>query len=434
MYGGTSDVYAVMTKYGGDTCRKTFTRDDNYRQHVRKDHPDETWVNRSGQGRQGFEPSHNVPARLVVYSFATSKTVRVEGESGVVCECTKFWTPQTYRERFGSGNNAILDRSPDAESNSARSRWAVDAGTWRELARNLSSFYEMVTSLHEWCGSDPELEVDNSVLHISNLQGRGSSISSSSRRHVGQFDHRRKFEVDHRTHVVRRRIPDSLVHISATYLHIFGGNRPYERTQMILTASTRPPTYAISTPSLPIIEKLRIKKRVRPPSKGARLLPASHWCSGLVSVYGVVHQEALPVFCTSTNRMNDEVAGLQTLVWWVTWADDHIAVAVSKKRRLFGFAQPSNSTPGLSLPPGTSQARAGDFASVSEPSGMASAGKLARMRRLFHRSKRGTPATIASEVADREISGGVEEQREQLQAAPPQGVRCRDWYQCWGSR
>ncbi|KAI6161322.1 hypothetical protein EDD17DRAFT_1897227 [Pisolithus thermaeus] len=141
MYGGTSDVYAVMTKYGGDTCRKTFTRDDNYRQHVRKDHPDETWVNRSGQGRQGFEPSHNVPARLVVYSFATSKTVRVEGESGVVCECTKFWTPQTYRERFGSGNNAILDRSPDAESNSARSRWAVDAGTWRELARNLSSFY-----------------------------------------------------------------------------------------------------------------------------------------------------------------------------------------------------------------------------------------------------------------------------------------------------
>ncbi|KAI6109388.1 hypothetical protein EV401DRAFT_361521 [Pisolithus croceorrhizus] len=95
----------------------------------------------------------------------------------------------------------------------------------------------------------------------------------------------------------------------------------------------------------------------------------------------------------------------------------------SKKRRLFGFAQQSNSTPGLSLPPGTSQARAGGFASVSESSGMASAGKLARMRRLFHRSKRGTPATIASEVADREISGGVGEQREQLQAAPPQGVR-----------
>ncbi|KAI6119779.1 hypothetical protein EDD16DRAFT_1726424 [Pisolithus croceorrhizus] len=94
----------------------------------------------------------------------------------------------------------------------------------------------------------------------------------------------------------------------------------------------------------------------------------------------------------------------------------------SKKRRLFGFAQQSNSTPGLSLPPGTSQARAGGFASVSESSGMASAGKLARMRRLFHRSKRGTPATIASEVADREISGGVGEQREQLQAAPPQGV------------
>lgn len=52
--------------------------------------------------------------------------------------------------------------------------------------------------------------------------------------------------------------------------------------------------------------------------------------------------------------------------------------------------------------------------------------KLARIRGFFRRSKRDTPTTIVLEVADTEIDGGIEEQGEQSQLAPPQRVRYLD--------
>ncbi|KAI5999220.1 hypothetical protein EDD15DRAFT_141510 [Pisolithus albus] len=76
----------------------------------------------------------------------------------------------------------------------------------------------------------------------------------------------------------------------------------------------------------------------------------------------------------------------------------------SKKRRLFGFAKTSNLTSGLASPPGRSDTRVGDLTSIPETC-RASPGRLARMRRFFHRSNRGSPTAIATEATDTQAGG-----------------------------
>ncbi|KAI5995516.1 hypothetical protein EDD15DRAFT_2518144 [Pisolithus albus] len=91
----------------------------------------------------------------------------------------------------------------------------------------------------------------------------------------------------------------------------------------------------------------------------------------------------------------------------------------SKKRRLLGFVKTSYSTPGPASPPGRADARAGDFATIPEKSGMASSGRLARMRRFFYRSKQGPSTAIATEIVDTQADGGTQEQRHQSQVVVP---------------
>ncbi|KAI6149511.1 hypothetical protein BKA82DRAFT_874103 [Pisolithus tinctorius] len=94
----------------------------------------------------------------------------------------------------------------------------------------------------------------------------------------------------------------------------------------------------------------------------------------------------------------------------------------SRKRRGLGFARASDSSAGFASVHRRSEARAGDFASLSEPSNMASPGLLARMRRFFHGSNRGPSTTIATETTATGTSGRAPEQQEQSQAIPDQDV------------
>ncbi|KAI6096922.1 hypothetical protein EDD16DRAFT_1527833 [Pisolithus croceorrhizus] len=114
---------------------------------------------------------------------------------------------------------------------------------------------------------------------------------------------------------------------------------------------------------------------------------------------------------------------------------------LSKKRRLLRFAKTSNSMSGLASSPGRSEAQTGDCTSIPETSGMASPGRLARMRRFFHRSDQGPSTTIAPETADTQAgweqqqhshvapdrdaaaisTGGVQEQQKQ-----PQTISTKD--------
>ncbi|KAI6103306.1 hypothetical protein EDD16DRAFT_1715303 [Pisolithus croceorrhizus] len=107
----------------------------------------------------------------------------------------------------------------------------------------------------------------------------------------------------------------------------------------------------------------------------------------------------------------------------------------SKKRRLFPFARASNSASGLASSSGRPETRAGDFSSIPETSGLAPPGRLARMKRFFHRSSQGPSAVTATEIivtqdsggaqvapdqgaAEATTGGGMQEQQEQPQAAP----------------
>ncbi|KAI6102539.1 hypothetical protein EV401DRAFT_1893879 [Pisolithus croceorrhizus] len=89
----------------------------------------------------------------------------------------------------------------------------------------------------------------------------------------------------------------------------------------------------------------------------------------------------------------------------------------SRKRRLFLFARASNSASGLASnqSSGRSEGRAGDFSSIPETSGMTPPGRIARMRRFFHRpNQRPSPAT-ATEIIVTLDNGGA-------QVSPDQGV------------
>ncbi|KIK24645.1 hypothetical protein PISMIDRAFT_397514 [Pisolithus microcarpus 441] len=72
---------------------------------------------------------------------------------------------------------------------------------------------------------------------------------------------------------------------------------------------------------------------------------------------------------------------------------------------------------------GRSETRVGNLASIPETLGRASPGRLARMRRFFHRSNQGSSTAIATEVTDTE-AGGVpqvapdQDDRLPLQEAP----------------
>ncbi|KAI6097898.1 hypothetical protein F5141DRAFT_453882 [Pisolithus sp. B1] len=87
----------------------------------------------------------------------------------------------------------------------------------------------------------------------------------------------------------------------------------------------------------------------------------------------------------------------------------------SKKRCLLGFAKTSNSASGLASSPGRSETRVGDFSSIPETSGLASPGRLARMKRFFHRSNQGPSTASATEIIDTQDSVGA-------QVAPDQDV------------
>ncbi|KAI6114846.1 hypothetical protein EDD16DRAFT_1520919 [Pisolithus croceorrhizus] len=92
----------------------------------------------------------------------------------------------------------------------------------------------------------------------------------------------------------------------------------------------------------------------------------------------------------------------------------------SKKRHLLRFAKTSNSMSGLASSPGRSEAQAGNCSSIPETSGIISPGRLARMRRFFHRSNQGPSTTITPETTDIQAGGGVQEQQQHSQAAPDQ--------------
>ncbi|KAI6096657.1 hypothetical protein EDD16DRAFT_1732862, partial [Pisolithus croceorrhizus] len=111
----------------------------------------------------------------------------------------------------------------------------------------------------------------------------------------------------------------------------------------------------------------------------------------------------------------------------------------SRKRRLFRFAMASNSASGLASSSGRSETRAGDFSPIPETSGLAPPGRLARMKRFFHRSNQGPSTATATEIIDTQDSGGVrvapdqgaaeettgggaQEQQEQPQAAPTKNL------------
>ncbi|KIK20401.1 hypothetical protein PISMIDRAFT_12997 [Pisolithus microcarpus 441] len=95
----------------------------------------------------------------------------------------------------------------------------------------------------------------------------------------------------------------------------------------------------------------------------------------------------------------------------------------SKKRRLLGLVKPSsNSTSGLATSPGRSQARAGNLDSTSGTTRMASEGTLARMRRFFHRLKRGPSTTVAMGTNTRTTTDGEAQERDQLNVASAQGA------------
>ncbi|KAI5994673.1 hypothetical protein EDD15DRAFT_753991 [Pisolithus albus] len=101
----------------------------------------------------------------------------------------------------------------------------------------------------------------------------------------------------------------------------------------------------------------------------------------------------------------------------------------SGNHHLLDYAKPSNSTPSPTLSPGRSQARAGDFPSVRETSGMASMERPATSPRRSHdESLRGIPAPITSESADIGIGSGVEEYTEVL---PPKSYHHK--YRPWRS-
>ncbi|KIK26416.1 hypothetical protein PISMIDRAFT_275088 [Pisolithus microcarpus 441] len=89
----------------------------------------------------------------------------------------------------------------------------------------------------------------------------------------------------------------------------------------------------------------------------------------------------------------------------------------SKKRRLLGLVKSSNSMSGLATSPGRSQVRAGNFASTSETTGVASQGMLTRMRRLFRRSKQGPSPTVLTGISTVTAADmGAQERRDQPRA------------------
>ncbi|KAI6148483.1 hypothetical protein BKA82DRAFT_456734 [Pisolithus tinctorius] len=95
----------------------------------------------------------------------------------------------------------------------------------------------------------------------------------------------------------------------------------------------------------------------------------------------------------------------------------------SRKRRVLGFTRASYSTAGFASVPGLSEARAGDFSSLPESSGMTSPGLLVRIRRrFFHGSNQGPSTTIATEATDTGIGGRAPEKQEQSQAIPDQNA------------
>ncbi|KAI6103703.1 hypothetical protein EDD16DRAFT_299992 [Pisolithus croceorrhizus] len=111
----------------------------------------------------------------------------------------------------------------------------------------------------------------------------------------------------------------------------------------------------------------------------------------------------------------------------------------SKKRRLFPFARASNSASGLASSSGRPETRAGDFSSIPETSGLTPPGRLARMKRFFHRSSQGPSVATATEIivtqdsgeaqvapdqdaAEATTGGGAQEQQEQPQAAPTKNL------------
>ncbi|KAI6123016.1 hypothetical protein EV401DRAFT_2196130, partial [Pisolithus croceorrhizus] len=98
----------------------------------------------------------------------------------------------------------------------------------------------------------------------------------------------------------------------------------------------------------------------------------------------------------------------------------------SKKRRLLGFTKTSNSASGLTSSPGRSETRAGDFSSIPETSSLAYPGRLARMRRFFHRSNQGPSTAIPTEVADTQASGGAQVASDQAVVAASAGSRAQD--------